>query len=44
MESQPMENVKYIGSFPPPFGGVTVKNNLIYYELSKSISINRNAT
>lgn len=26
---------RYIGSFPPPFGGVTIKNQLIYESLSE---------
>lgn len=31
----------YIGSFPPPFGGVTVKNALLYEELQKYLDIER---
>lgn len=29
----------YIGSFPPPFGGVTVKNDIWFNELNKEINI-----
>ncbi len=28
----------YIGSFPPPHGGVTIKNNMLYNGLAKSIN------
>ena len=31
--------IYYLGSFPPPFGGVTVKNELICVEISKKINI-----
>lgn len=31
--------IRYIGNFPPPYGGVTVKNRLLYDELSKSFRI-----
>lgn len=37
-----MKTIKYIGGFPPPYGGVTVKNDLIYSELSKRIAVVRN--
>jgi glycosyltransferase involved in cell wall biosynthesis len=30
--------IYYIGGFPPPFGGVTVKNILLYSELEKEIN------
>ncbi|VDN46177.1 Sugar transferase, PEP-CTERM/EpsH1 system associated [Petrocella atlantisensis] len=33
-----MTNVKdvvYLGAFPPPYGGVTIKNSMLYMELSK---------
>lgn len=33
--------VKYLGSFPPPYGGVTVKNNLLFEELSDQVTIYR---
>jgi glycosyltransferase involved in cell wall biosynthesis len=29
----------YLGGFPPPYGGVTIKNKLIYDELVKNIDI-----
>lgn len=32
-------NIRYIGYFPPPYGGVTIKNRLLYDELSKSLRI-----
>lgn len=31
----------YIGSFPPPYGGVTVKNALLYKHLSARLDIDR---
>ena len=31
--------VYYLGQFPPPYGGVTVKNALLREELSKHIAI-----
>lgn len=31
----------YIGSFPPPYGGVTVKNALLYKHLSARLNIER---
>lgn len=37
-----MKTIKYIGGFPPPYGGVTVKNDLIYSEISKWIAVDRN--
>lgn len=27
----------YLGSFPPPYGGVTIKNNMLFNELSRLI-------
>lgn len=32
---------EYIGSFPPPYGGVTIKNQLLYDEISKHIEVCR---
>lgn len=31
----------YIGSFPPPYGGVTVKNALLYKHLSSCLIIDQ---
>lgn len=31
--------IRYIGNFPPPYGGVTIKNKLLYEELSEKIEI-----
>lgn len=31
----------YIGGFPPPYGGVTIKNQLLFSELSKYIDISQ---
>lgn len=36
-----MTVVRYLGSFPPPYGGVTVKNNLLFEELSNQVTIYR---
>lgn len=33
--------VRYIGNFPPPYGGVTNKNQLLYKTLSGQIAISR---
>lgn len=33
--------IRYIGKFPPPYGGVTIKNKLLYQELSSHIPIIR---
>lgn len=33
------KKIYYLGFFPPPYGGVTIKNKLLYDELSKTISI-----
>lgn len=33
--------ITYIGSFPPPYGGVTVKNALLYKNLSKRLKIEK---
>ena len=30
-----MKKKYYIGELPPPYGGVTVKNSLLYEELKK---------
>lgn len=32
-------STKYIGNFPPPYGGVTIKNRLLYETLSEQIAI-----
>lgn len=32
---------RYIGSFPPPYGGVTIKNQLLYSEITKRIPVSR---
>lgn len=34
-----MSAIKYIGSFPPPYGGVTVKNLLLFEELALRLDI-----
>ena len=31
--------VRYIGNFPPPYGGVTIKNRLLWEELSKRVDV-----
>ncbi|WP_081640984.1 glycosyltransferase family 4 protein [Butyrivibrio sp. XPD2006] len=31
----------YIGSFPPPYGGVSIKNALLYEAISKSVSLEK---
>ncbi len=31
--------IRYIGNFPPPYGGVTVKNKLLYDGLSEKVKI-----
>ena len=36
-----MITVRYIGNFPPPYGGVTIKNQLLYNTLSKDVKIKR---
>lgn len=33
--------IYYIGGFPPPYGGVTVKNNILYAEIEKLVKIRR---
>lgn len=33
--------ISYIGSFPPPYGGVTVKNALLYNHLSSMLEIEK---
>lgn len=33
--------ITYVGSFPPPYGGVTVKNALLYKHLSTRLKIER---
>lgn len=33
--------IYYIGSFPPIYGGVTVKNENLYHELSKRLSVQK---
>lgn len=35
------KKIFYIGSFPEPFGGATIKNEITFNELSKHISINK---
>lgn len=37
-----MKKVRYIGNFPPPYGGVTRKNELIFSELNKTLDVRRN--
>ena len=29
-------NIRYIGMFPPPYGGVTIKNKLIFECISEN--------
>lgn len=38
-----VKNLKYvlIGSFPPPYGGATIKNKILYDELSKYVNIKK---
>lgn len=36
-----MSNPLYIGSFPPPYGGVTVKNALLFEVISERISLEK---
>lgn len=33
--------IRYIGNFPPPYGGVTVKNELLYQTLLKYFNVKR---
>ena len=33
--------ITYVGSFPPPYGGVTVKNALLYKHLSEKLDIEK---
>lgn len=33
--------VRYIGNFPPPYGGVTIKNQLLWESISRHLSIER---
>ena len=33
--------IYYLGTFPPPFGGVTTKNSNLYFALSKKIKIGK---
>lgn len=41
MNTTKKEKVRYIGSFPPPFGGVTVKNDLLFNRLSEYYNVKR---
>lgn len=34
-------SVRYIGNFPPPYGGVTIKNQLLYDTLSKHMNVRK---
>ena len=34
-------NIRYIGNFPPPFGGVTIKNRLLFDTLSQYAPVGR---
>ena len=34
-------SIRYVGNFPPPYGGVTIKNDLLCGELSKRTDIKR---
>lgn len=34
-----MKEIFYIGRFPPPYGGATIKNDILYKELSKKIDM-----
>ena len=36
-----MNKLAYIGSFPPPYGGVTVKNALLFDSISSSVGITK---
>lgn len=36
-----MGKIFYIGSFPPPYGGATIKNDVLYKELSKHSKISK---
>lgn len=35
------QSLTYIGSFPPPYGGVTVKNALLYKHLSDRLTMDK---
>ena len=34
-------SITYIGSFPPPYGGVTIKNALLYHRMSERIPLRK---
>lgn len=34
-----MSRIAYLGSFPPPYGGVTVKNSLLFDEIASSTKV-----
>ena len=34
-----MDKVFYIGSFPPPYGGVTIKNSILFEAISEQIDV-----
>ena len=36
-----MDKIFFIGRFPPPYGGATIKSEIIYSSLSKKLSINK---
>lgn len=36
-----LQKITYIGSFPPPYGGVTVKNALLFKHLSSALKIEK---
>lgn len=36
-----MKNIYYLGAFPPPFGGVTVKNSNLFTALNKRLNIKK---
>ncbi|WP_080799537.1 glycosyltransferase [Arabiibacter massiliensis] len=36
-----MSGITYIGSFPPPYGGVTVKNSLLYKNLLRRFDVDK---
>lgn len=36
-----MKEIFYIGRFPPPYGGATIKNDILYRELGKKIDMER---
>ena len=36
-----MKNIYYLGAFPPPFGGVTVKNSNLFIALKKRLDIKK---